>query len=532
MKGFFGGAGLRLGGACLLAAGGFVVLLCVLFEPLWETNDDVAMSMVAHGYGLAAQSSPNLFFSNVLWGYVVRMIPSMGGIPGYSLATLGVLVVVGAVVLYGLIKSGVGYFSAVVMMILLLIRPILFPQFTINAGLLMVAAVICWHVAASTNDKLLLAMGCVLSFFSYLVRTEEFLLIVLIALPLLPWRFLSIHQTWRFALAMLMLAVGLASFLNHHAYQGADWKAFDALNAARAPITDYGADVRLEHRPDILQKYGYSLNDISLVRKWFFVDPHVVDVKALQAMVNELGAQSSNESSLTGAWRGVRALWSPDLVVSLLAALALLICRPHWRVFASWLLCLAAFSIIGFMGRPGMLRIYVPVLGLLLIAPFLMGKVAGWGRRLAVGVIIFATASDVYAASHESWARQADAEQVRQALSNFPSYPVVIWGSAFPFEKIYPVLGARPEAMSYRLYALGVFTLAPFSVSAAEHEAHRDMLERLKAPDGLPVVASQAQIQALGVYCHEHMHGHLVVLGSEFYGQINMQYLKCDTAAL
>ena len=27
----------------------FVLAICALFEPLWETNDDVGMSMVAHG---------------------------------------------------------------------------------------------------------------------------------------------------------------------------------------------------------------------------------------------------------------------------------------------------------------------------------------------------------------------------------------------------------------------------------------------------------------------------------------------------
>ena len=45
------------------------VALYVAFEPLWETNDDVAMSMAAHGYGLAAYSSPHLIFSNVVWGH-------------------------------------------------------------------------------------------------------------------------------------------------------------------------------------------------------------------------------------------------------------------------------------------------------------------------------------------------------------------------------------------------------------------------------------------------------------------------------
>ena len=56
----------------ILAPATFVFALCLFFEPRWETNDDVAMSMVAHGYGIAAVGMPNLIFSNVVWGYLVQ----------------------------------------------------------------------------------------------------------------------------------------------------------------------------------------------------------------------------------------------------------------------------------------------------------------------------------------------------------------------------------------------------------------------------------------------------------------------------
>lgn len=43
--------------------------------------------------GLAAYGSSHLIFSNVLWGYLVRAIPAINGVLGYSLATMGVLLV-------------------------------------------------------------------------------------------------------------------------------------------------------------------------------------------------------------------------------------------------------------------------------------------------------------------------------------------------------------------------------------------------------------------------------------------------------
>jgi hypothetical protein len=51
--------------------------LIVWGTPVWDTNDDVAMAMVAHGYGFVAQKSPNLLFSNVVWGHVVQALHGM-----------------------------------------------------------------------------------------------------------------------------------------------------------------------------------------------------------------------------------------------------------------------------------------------------------------------------------------------------------------------------------------------------------------------------------------------------------------------
>ena len=58
---------LALGASLLLLAG-----LLTALVPYWESNDDVGMAMLAHGFGMAAQASPRLIFSNVVWGWLVR----------------------------------------------------------------------------------------------------------------------------------------------------------------------------------------------------------------------------------------------------------------------------------------------------------------------------------------------------------------------------------------------------------------------------------------------------------------------------
>lgn len=165
---------------------------CHFFELRWRTNDDISMSMIAHGYGIAKVASPNILFSNILWGYLITNIPSINGVLGYSIMTLLVLTTIGITIFYGLSKME-GFLVAFSLLLLILFPAVLMPQFTINAGLLQVSAIICWSLYAKQKKGLTLVIGCLLAFLSYLIRSHEFCLILIISLPLLPWRILSLR---------------------------------------------------------------------------------------------------------------------------------------------------------------------------------------------------------------------------------------------------------------------------------------------------------------------------------------------------
>lgn len=356
----------------LSAAVIFVLLMCVYFSPRWETNDDVAMSMLAHGYGISSKGLPNLVFSNVLWGYLIRAIPTINGTLGYSIATMVVLVVVGTVIVYGLSRFGMGLLAGFSALILILARPVLFPQFTINAGLLMVGTIVCWNLYARQNDKRALISGCILAFISYLVRNQEFFLVLIVALPLLPWQSFLLHRAPKIAVLALISAIAASGIIDHQAYQGRMWQPFNELNPVRAPFTDFSAGKYLKQRPDILNQYGYSPNDIDLISHWFFVDPNIANPKALKSMLDELGLLPSQSDALVNEWKGIKTFWHPILLPLVLAALLLVVLRPSWQVAMAWILGIVAISALGILGRPGVLRVYVPLVSLLVIAPFLV----------------------------------------------------------------------------------------------------------------------------------------------------------------
>ena len=81
-----GSVGTHAAALALITA--YVFGLFAAVDPLWQTNDDVAMAMIAHGYGLATNSSPNLLFSTVAWGHVTQALHGLLPLQGYALAAL------------------------------------------------------------------------------------------------------------------------------------------------------------------------------------------------------------------------------------------------------------------------------------------------------------------------------------------------------------------------------------------------------------------------------------------------------------
>lgn len=514
-----------------LAIASFVVIvLCCFFPPRWEANDDVGMSMIAHGYGIAVIGSPNILFSNVLWGYLIRAIPEINGVLGYSIATLSVLVIFAMVVIYGMLQRRVSYVACLSTLALILVRPVLFPQFTINAGLLLIGAIVCWDLYAQHNDRLTLVAGCLLALLSYLVRGPEFFLVLIVALPLIPWRRLLFQRSGKIAILVLISALTVSAIIDRQAYRGDEWKSFNELNSARAPFTDYGAGSILKLHSDIFKRYGYSINDIALIEGWFFVDSHIANPQALQSMLAELGPLPTQGNALTKVWSGVQNLWNPVLLTSFLAALFLAALRPSWQIAASWGLCIAAVVVLGLLGRPGVLHVYVPLVCLLLVAPFLRVQVSGWRNRLCICVLLVAAIVNTSYVFSESKNLQISAQQARKDLATFPHFPVVIWGATFPYEAAYPVLGASASSMSYQHYGLGTSTLAPFTVSYSEQKAGRGMTDLLAKEGGIPIMANPAYLQLLEVYCKEHLHGHLKVLSEKKYGSLEVSQCRCEVS--
>jgi hypothetical protein len=482
----------------------WVIVLCAIFNPRWETNDDVAMSMVAHGYGIADYGSPRLFFSNVVWGLIVRSLPSIDGVLGYSIATLMSLVLAGAAIVYFLLRVSVSTIASALVLIIVLMRPILFPQFTVTAGLLAVAAVL-GLLAYQRNDSIFdLVAACSLAFFAYLIRDLELALVTAAALPLLDWRKLAMSRAARLAIGGLAICIAGAAIANIYAYSPPEWQTFRQQNSARAPLTDFAATKLILERPELLQSHGLSKNDIQLVGSWFFVDPRLSNPELLRSLVSGIPQQTVIERNLRSTFDAIYLPIGTKLFPLTLVAAVLLIIVLRVNLFAAWAIAAAAVVAIALAGRYPLLRVYYPLLALLISAPFAMEfRLRRWTyvpamAALVAGIILNGqNLIDEAAASSRTMA-QARQQKFRSSESTF------VWGGEFPFEDAFPLFTREDDVRSTRIYGLGVLTLAPFSVATADERANRGLLVRLRSEAGIPLIAGPTDLSLLNTYCMEH----------------------------
>ncbi|MGH8674445.1 MAG: hypothetical protein ACREVG_09065, partial [Burkholderiales bacterium] len=154
-------------------------------QPYWETNDDVAMAMIVHGYGIAAAPDPATVFQNVLYGRLVQALPEPFGLQGYGVATYGLLLLSFAACCLALQRAGAPRVPAAVALFAIFAPALVYPQFTLVAGLLGAAGGLILCAPASRLSIVECALGSTLLVVAALVRLDEVLFLGVIVSPFL-----------------------------------------------------------------------------------------------------------------------------------------------------------------------------------------------------------------------------------------------------------------------------------------------------------------------------------------------------------
>jgi len=530
-------------GVTLLVSSAFscaalLVFIWTFYTPRWETNDDIAMAMVAHGFGLAAEASANIIFSNVLWGYLVSSLPSIGGVLGYSIGTVAVLFISGAGILFYLRRLSVAWPLAGGLTALILLRPAIFPQFTLNAGLLAVTALLAlsWYIKSNAKPSLLIFSA--LSFLGFLIRSQEVIIVFLAALPFFNWKRLAKDRHFLCSLLLTVSLILIAMAVDWASYRGPAWQNFYEINQARAPYTDFGLADQLKTRPDIYGANGYTANDLDLLKSFFFSDPAIMRPTVLTAMASRLGLVSFAAANLGAGLQSVRLLLDANLLPLSLLVIALFVFKRDARVAVAALIVVGMAFLLGLIGRGGLERVFYPLILMLVLFSVTLStskdaeeetRPRHAGQRGWVQIVGILAAFLFSLATLDQQAR-AVGQHVRQMQAESKKYPdelLFSWGVGIPIEAIFPLFARDAELRKMRIYGMGVFTFAPFSRAYAEETSGRGFIPRIRSSEGLLMIAHDVHMQYLNTWCRER---YGVQLGQELVyqgAQLQIRKLTC-----
>lgn len=505
----------------------FIVLL---LTPYWNTNDDVGMSMRAHGYGVSRTASVYLQNSNIMWGYFIKILPTyLGNLPGYSMATLIVLCLFSTSIFVSLSsieeffdKNIKIYFVIIVLLLsLIILRPTVFPQFTINAGLLAISAILYLKTYLRNNKNYLLLGFFISTIFGFFIRENQFIITFLIGMTFIPIKIYKINKNFNLCITLIILVLFSGKLFHKISYSKPEWKNYQDLQKARVYWMDYKGFKKLS--PDVRKKHGYSKNDISLIGNWFFVDHELHNPDRLNNMRKDMPKRIKQKNLNLDIKKSIKFLLNEKLIPLTISAILLFFLFPTYKLFFAWTLSLSFFIYLGYLGRFGVVRVYIPIISLLVILPFyeaFLKKTFLKHKFLVLFILLSANIYNFQNIRSEHLLINQLSEKFHSkdhSLLNSIDY-FVSWGSSFPYVAAYPFF--LNKNFNPKIYGLGTSTLNPFSVAWNKEKKNEGFLFHLLSDNGLYLWSWDGGLELLHNYCKEHQQGYFFII------KTNYNYLK------
>jgi hypothetical protein len=270
------------------------------------------------------------------------------------------------------------------------------------------------------------------------------------------------------------------------------------------------------------------MNDVDLFHHYFVVDPHIADPATWRRMLEELDLPPLRRGGVSAGIAALKSVLHPTILPLALAGALLAVFAGSWRAAVAWATCLGILFGIGMLGRPGVLRVYVPLFSLLLVAPLLEG---GRSRNARQWAIIAALCAGLAFNAHRLIPEVSDsARMVHRAqkdLARLPPGTIVTWAEAFPYEYAYPVLADTRALRNVRIYSIEPWTYAPFMLAVAEENAGRGVIERLRGGEGMELVAPGGWMPLLDGYCRQRLGGSFQSSPIGGFESMELQRVRC-----
>lgn len=499
--------------------------------PLFETNDDIGLSMIIAGIGFADRPDDHLHYSHFLVGRVLNALYTFNrSVPWYGVYLLLAQVVSLAVVTRVLLSKGknvTGLFAAVVFLLCACIRPVFYMQFTTTAAMLASAGALLLLVAAERGKSLALRqLFPVLAFFTAgaMIRCESAKLVLLLAAFAIAARFFPRLEWRKLLIAAISVLVTLAAVfaveLSNRSYYSLDeWKEFHSLYSAYFPLIHKHIAPADPACVKAFESVGWSPADVGMFKRWYMLDSTKYSVDKINKVSASLPPIAPGVtfnyvmSTIIGIVtdltiapmlaagvclllclrRSRFSFWSGILFLTASSGLSLfLLIDLHLpaRVYAS----IMSFSILVllFYASPILTRIFSPTLESERGLPKVLQPVQAWLLRgldrdgsgrivrwqqtalclvpflIVINMLVVPFVSTYQGLSKKT---QRESEALKESIKRLnpdPKNLYVVWGTSFPFERIRPFDNLNDYFADWKLVWMGAYARSPLVVSRLE----------------------------------------------------------------
>lgn len=468
----------------------FLVLFCVIvFKPLYETNDDNALSQIIAGF--SGENESHMVFVNYVLGIFLRLFYSINqSLPWYELFLYFISFCSLTAITYFLnktIKSKYNIFLVILFDLFVSYELYVYPQFTKTAGFASAAGILI-ILLYTLFEKISIggiAFGVVLATIGFCFRSDIFFACSLLCSSIGVYFLLRkkrldkkffVRRIVSCALSLVILfgAVGVVSIINNNACSSPEWDEYFDRYQVLSILYDYN-ELNFDEAKLAESELNIDDTDLEMLQRWNFGDPDFFSTENLNTLTHSLRNPDRHLSQFCRKMVDVFVLnyYVPFWIFAI--SIVLLIIRNKFKlcdfltVLYILLSVLILYLYLYFKGRIFIHRVDC-VLWFVATIPVLMIINHSRGLNLKSHLILFLSVFVVMQTLYYKDYRvngnntiESENREVFSEIRNDPQHLYISTTLGFHIENAYTVFEDIPFSGGTNLYYIGGWTsYAPF----------------------------------------------------------------------
>jgi|688.fasta_scaffold90056_2 hypothetical protein len=504
-------------------------LVCGFLQPIWYRNDDLVIAFLSKGINLSDKSIYTTYDTNIFLNYLYAKFPNILNMMSYSIIQFVLMFISMNIILSLMLRNSERKVYFLIAFTMVTIPTLLNPTFTITAGWVAIASLMFCKNAIQENKDWKLITGALLLIVSSLIRDEVTLIVFLVFLfsLFINKENLKFDRIKMSIIGITLLTLFATQFINRSVYKNDQFQfGQDFAKNISYPINDYGADLLLENNPQLIDKYGYSINDIKLMRNYFNVDKNLIEPNKVSKLLNEVGWKSAflhiNKERTEDQLRGIL-----DKNIYGFYTLLFLLILLFGNTSNSRKLFVVAVFILIIMILRGRIEGFVTFLIVLSCVLFQRNKFEIKGKISSLIALAILSGLTLYTINLH-FHKIEDSKVARESFNKLVVKDFWNWGGSFPTQLIYPVFDSKNWRKELRIKDMGWSTYIP-ETNSYKSLNDAGFIGELNSVNGVNFSAINFHLPLLERYCFEHFGSKLQLLITDNHPFITLYNAKCTS---